>query len=147
MVIRCDVLTLTLAAAILAGCGGGQSQQSGAAIPTALKTAGSLNDVTHDTDFGQCGGEHGVRVRPCPVTFTEPKQKIYVTVSGPGVVSSGNYGGCGGVCSFHLVKGDFTKWELAPTATCGKVIMLFGGDRANYTLVGNAHLRVINKSC
>lgn len=98
--------------------------------------------------FAPCGGQNGVRVRPCPVKLTSPSQKVIVAISGPRVVSGSYLGSCYDVCSITLVhQSKPSKWSIVPGASCGRAGLDFQGLTRRYIVVGNAALTIINKSC
>lgn len=95
----------------------------------------------------KCGGQNGVRVRPCPVKLTSPSQKVIVAISGPGVVSGSYLGSCYDICSITRLEHHSKEWQVVPGASCGEAGLLFQGINRRHILVGNADLTIINKSC
>ena len=128
---------------LLAAC---SSQQQG--TENALATVAPPPQEALDNLNGKCGGENGVRVRPCPVKLTNASQKVVVTISGPGVASGSYLGSCYDFCSITILGHHKpTKWQIVPGASCGKAGLLFQGLTRGYIVVGNADLTIVNKSC
>lgn len=136
---------LLFAVSLLAACATGQNSQPGSGVvPPSSKTVGASTVP----DFKNCGGQNGVRVRPCPVKLTSRSQKVIVTISGPGVVSGSYQGSCYEICTITILhRHKYTKWQIIPGVSCGKAGLLFQGFNRKYIVVGNAALTIVNKSC
>ena len=136
------VTALVFGVFLLVAC---ESRQPGVASPPVVVP--SLSGLPTGLNE-KCGGENGVKVRPCPVKLTSNSQKVTVEISGPGVVSGSYLGSCYDVCSIVLVRhGKPVKWRITPGTSCGKSGLLFQGINRHDILVGNADLTIINKSC
>lgn len=139
------LVALAFAASVLTACATDQNSQPGSAVmPPASEPLGA----SIAPDFKKCGGQNGVRVRPCPVKLTSRSQKVVVTISGPGVVSGSYLGSCYEICTITLLhRHKYTKWQIIPGVSCGKAGLSFQGFNRNYIVVGSAALTIVNKSC
>jgi|SRR5579871_4427032 len=101
-------LPVTLAAFALAACTSGQqSRQLGGVVPS-----NNWSDpLANSPDRDYCRGTHGVKVRPCPITLYAPSEFSDVTVSGPGVVSSG-FQCCTSKFSAFRLRHKPLKWMI-----------------------------------
>lgn len=137
-----------LAVAVMAGAltGCDASQQS---TPNLSATSRSQRAVS--PDLPACYGSN-ITVKPCPVKLTKhSKHGIAVTVSGPGVTTSGaSSGTCkpnSDACFFIDSTSSFTTWTILPNVdACGKGYATFQGF-AGSTEVGEYSVKVINKYC
>lgn len=140
-------VALGLGISLLAGCGA--DAQFGSAL-------GDQSRSMLRPDSGPCGGNHGVRVTPCPVKLTRATRDtgVTVTVSGPGVTNwSAFVAGCASssnqaICS--VAQLGQTTWRISSNANCGTAEAEFDGGSYNGTgihAVGAGFLKIVNKYC
>jgi hypothetical protein len=131
-------------ASLTAACGGGQPLQPQAAASAFSPPARTTPDASG------CGGTHGVKVRPCPVTITKAKPMPVVTVSGPNVVDSAVLeSACEkkDICSLGQFSSNPLEYYVYPLTKCGSAVIYADGYNNGGGTVGIGHLKVINKDC
>ncbi|HEX3458783.1 MAG TPA: hypothetical protein VHR97_12605 [Candidatus Baltobacteraceae bacterium] len=136
---------------LLAACTSGQQASQGgtSVVPSAAGT-GFHHAMSPDKD---CGGAHGVTVKPCPVHLTKHTGSgVLVTVGGPGVVSSviGDINGCfnGRQCYKAKREGSSQiQWRFTSGKSCGAADVEIDAMNASGQEVGYFFLKVSNKYC
>lgn len=135
------ILSALAAAALLAGCGGGQSQ---------VNPAGALQSATvHQNVAGGCSAHGGVRVSPCSVDLNASNPgPDTVTTRNPRskkgtFTESDTCGGPSGMATVVLSSGD--QWTVTAGATAGTCSAEFDYTAPHGKKVGWATLNITNE--
>ena len=117
---------------------------------TGLQSVPITSSWQADPDQEGCSGTGGVKVRPCPVTFTKKRDMAEVTVRGPGVTDSAVIEtACQkkNICTAGQLSSKPVDWFIYPGGKCGSADIYFYGYNASGATVGIGYLKVINKTC
>jgi hypothetical protein len=136
--IRC-VLSALVAGAMLAGCGGSQTQ---AGLPGTMQNGAPT--MVSPSVKGHCQAHGGVRVDPCTVDFTPSSPgPDTVTVRNPqskkGTLTELDT--CGGIAT---LTANGNQWTVTAGSTTGSCAATFNYTNHHGKIVGSAVLSITN---
>ena len=139
--IRCTLSALA-AGAMLAGCGGSQTQ---AGLPGAMQNGAPT--IVSPSVKGHCQAHGGVRVDPCTVDFTVSSPgPDTVTVRNPkskkGALTESDT--CGGPSGIATLSASGNQWTVTAGSTMGSCTAEFDYTNHHGKIVGSAVLNITN---